>query len=98
MVLGLGSTANLDLGRPEQVQLIFDRRITRRTPGRMRTRILTQGVTPSLHVYYKNTRIKQYHKEQRALRTETTINVDADRNPRDSGEITQRVTGIGLSR
>ena len=35
---------NLDLGRPEQVRLIFDRRITRRTPGRMRTRILTQGV------------------------------------------------------
>jgi hypothetical protein len=65
---------NLDLGRPEQVQLIFARRITRRTPGRMRTRILTQGVTPSLHLYYKNTRIKQYHKEQRALRTETTIN------------------------
>jgi hypothetical protein len=27
-----------------------------------------------LHVYYKNTRIKQYHKENRALRTETTIN------------------------
>ena len=65
---------NLDLGRPDEVQLIFDRRITRRTPGRWRTRILTQGVTPSLHVYYKNTRIKQYHKEQRALRTETTIN------------------------
>jgi hypothetical protein len=65
---------NLDLGRPNEVQLIFDRRITRRTPGRMRTRILTQGVTPSPHVYYKNTRIKQYHKEQRALRTETTIN------------------------
>jgi hypothetical protein len=51
---------NLDLGRPDEVQLIFDRRITRRTPGPMRTRILTQGVTPSLHVYYKNTRIKQY--------------------------------------
>jgi hypothetical protein len=65
---------NLDLGRPDEVQLIFDRRITRRTPGRLRTRILTQGVTPSLHVYYKSTRIKQYHKEQRALRTETTIN------------------------
>jgi hypothetical protein len=65
---------NLDLGRPEQVQLIFDRRITRRTPGRMRARILTQGVTPSLHVSYKNTRIKQHHKEQRALRTETTVN------------------------
>ena len=65
---------NLDLGRLDEVQLIFDRRITRRTSGRLRTRILTQGVTPSLHVYYKSTRIKQYHKEQRALRTETTIN------------------------
>ena len=65
---------NLDLGRPEEVQLIFNRRITRATPGRFRTRILTQDVTPSLHVYYKSARIKQYHKEQRALRTETTIN------------------------
>ena len=65
---------NLDLGRPEQVQLIFKRRVQRNTPGRFRTRILTQDVTPSLHVYYKNTRIKQYHKEGRALRTETTIN------------------------
>ena len=27
-----------------------------------------------MNVYYKNTRIKQYHKESRALRTETTIN------------------------
>jgi len=52
---------NLDLARPEEVQLIFNR--TRRTPGRFRTRILTQDVTPSLNVYYKNTRINQYHKE-----------------------------------
>src|SRR5690349_17370768 len=29
---------NLDLGRPSQVQLIFDRRINKRTPGRFRTR------------------------------------------------------------
>ncbi|HEX8787921.1 MAG TPA: hypothetical protein VF793_17170, partial [Telluria sp.] len=65
---------NLDLGRPEQVQLIFHRTITRRTPGPFRTRIVTQDVTPSLNVSYKHTRIKQYHKENRALRTETTIN------------------------
>jgi hypothetical protein len=65
---------NLDIGRPDQVQLIFGRRVTRRTPGRFRTRILTEGVTPSLHVDYKRSRIKQYHKEGRALRTETTIN------------------------
>jgi hypothetical protein len=65
---------NLDLGRPEEVRLIFNRRISRRTPGQFRTRIVTQDVTPSLNVYYKNTRIKQYHKENKALRTETTIN------------------------
>jgi hypothetical protein len=65
---------NLDLGRPDQVQLIFERRLTRRTPGRFRTRVITEGVIPSLHVDYKKSRIKQYHKEGRALRTETTIN------------------------
>ena len=65
---------NLDIGRPDQVQLIFERRVTKRTPGRFRTRVLTDGVIPSLHVDYKSTKIKQYHKEGRALRTETTIN------------------------
>jgi len=71
---------NVDLGRPSQVQLIFDRRVSRRTPGKFRTRVITDGVVPSLHVDYKNSRIKQYHKEGRALRTETTIN-----NTRDFG-------------
>jgi hypothetical protein len=65
---------NLDLGRANQVQLIFERKLTRRTPGRFRTRVITDGVIPSLYVDYKKTRIKQYHKEGRALRTETTIN------------------------
>ena len=67
---------NIDLGRPDQVQLIFQRRMQKKTAtdGRCRTRIITEGVTPSLHVYYKNTHLKQYHKEGRALRTETTIN------------------------
>jgi hypothetical protein len=65
---------NLDLGRPDQVQLLFGRRVTRATPGRFRTRVLTDGVTPSLHLDYKHCRIKQYHKEGQALRTETTIN------------------------
>jgi hypothetical protein len=65
---------NLDLGRPDQVQLIFERRVSRRTPGRFRTRVVTEGVVPSLHIDYKHSRIKQYFKERRALRTETTIN------------------------
>lgn len=69
---------NLDLGRPDQVQLIFDRRITSRTPSRFRTRVITAGVTPTLHIDYKHSRIKQYHKEGIALRTETTINDTRD--------------------
>ena len=65
---------NLDLGRPSKVSLIFQRRITKRTPGTFHSRVITQGVIPSLHVSYKATKIKQYFKEERALRTETTIN------------------------
>ena len=65
---------DLDIGRPKQVQLIFDRCVTKATPGPFRTRVITDGVVPSLHIDYKGTRIKQYHKEGRALHTETTIN------------------------
>ena len=73
---------NLDLGRPDRVGLIFDRQIRRRgkrpTPGRFRTRVITEGVTPSLHIDYKHNKIKQYHKLGVALRTETTINDSYD--------------------
>lgn len=73
---------NLDIGRPDRVSLIFNRRICTRgprpTPGRFRTRVFTNGVDPSLHVEYKHTRVKQYHKEGIALRTETTINDTRD--------------------
>jgi hypothetical protein len=73
---------NIDIGRPSQVSLVFNRRIhsgkKRPTPGRFRTRVITEEVTPSLHVDYKHTTIKQYHKEGRALRTETTINNSYD--------------------
>ena len=65
---------NIDLGRPSKVSLIFNRRINKRTPGTFHTRVVTQGVIPSLHVSYKFSKIKQYFKEGRALRTETTIN------------------------
>ena len=73
---------NLSLGRPDQVGLIFARRIhagrKQRTPGVFRTRIIDSGVTPSLPVDYKHATIKQYHKESVALRTETTINDPGD--------------------
>ena len=73
-----GIRENLDVGRPKQVQLIFDRWVTKATHGRFRTRVITDGVIPSLPIDYKGTRIKQYHKEGQALRTETTINNTRD--------------------
>ncbi len=40
--------------------------------------MITDGVTPSLHADYKHATIKQYHKEGRALRTQTTSNDSRD--------------------
>jgi hypothetical protein len=51
----------------------FWRPVTRRTPGAFRTRVLTRGVDPALHCYYKSSRLKQYFKEGVALRTELVI-------------------------
>jgi len=69
---------NVDLGRPDRLQLVFGRRVTKATPGRFRTRVIQTGVHPSLHVEYKSCHLKQYFKAQRALRTETTINNTGD--------------------
>ena len=69
---------NLDIGRPDKVALIFERRIPRKSPALFRTRVLTEGVIPALHFYYKTVHVKQYFKEGRALRTETTINNTRD--------------------
>jgi hypothetical protein len=66
---------HLDLGRPERLQLIFNRRFPRpRGQPAARTRVLSQDVDPSLQVSHRNTRVKQYWKLDRALRTETTFN------------------------
>jgi hypothetical protein len=64
---------HLDVGRPSSVALIFDKRVTAKTPGTFRTRVITDGVDPQISCYYRSSRIKQYFKEHRALRTETVI-------------------------
>jgi hypothetical protein len=69
---------NLDLGRPDRVQLIFDRVVTKKTPGEFRTRVIQEGVHPSLHIQYKNFDLKQYFKEGRGCRKEGTFS-----NPND---------------
>jgi hypothetical protein len=72
---------NLDLGRPDRVSLLFATRPRRNTrpPGLgYKTRVITVGVAPSLHVEFKHSHVKQYFKDYRALRTETTINDPLD--------------------
>jgi hypothetical protein len=64
---------HLDVGRPDMVALTFGRRINARTPGTFRTKVITEGVDPQLSCYYRSSRLKQYFKEHRALRTETVI-------------------------
>jgi hypothetical protein len=65
---------HLDLGRPDQISLLFERRVSKRTPGIFRTRVITDGVNPNIQATFKHSALKQYFKEGRALRTETTIN------------------------
>jgi hypothetical protein len=70
---------NLDIGRPDQVELVFtskhERRGRPRThPLTFKTRVITRGVQVTVNAFYKHSRIKQYLKDGRALRIETVIN------------------------
>jgi Transposase DDE domain len=48
----------LVLGRPDRVALVFGRKVTRRTPGRFHTKVITRGVDPALQVHYKRSKVK----------------------------------------
>jgi hypothetical protein len=87
----------LDLGRPDKVQIVFDRTITSRTPGRFQTKVITTGVQPVIQAHYKHSKVKQYFKEGRALRTETTINdpYDFAINRTLTAETWQQLRSIG---
>src|SRR5262249_41308344 len=77
---------NMDLGRPENVELLFRRgyrggRPTSPPPGGgFKTKIDRYCDLITLNVFYKNSRLKQYLKDGVALRIETVVN-----NPRDLG-------------
>jgi hypothetical protein len=79
---------HLDLGRPEKLQLIFPRRVNRKTKSRYRTRVITEHVMPALWIDFKSSHIHQYFKECRGIRTEFTIN-----NTRDFG-IGRRIVNL----
>jgi Carboxylesterase family len=71
---------NMDLGRPENVELLFRRgqRLGRPTippaGGGFKTKIDRYCDLVTLNVSYKNSRLKQYLKDGVALRVETVVN------------------------
>jgi hypothetical protein len=75
---------NMDLGRPENVELLFRRGQRGGRPalppahGGFKTKIDRHCDLVTLNVFYKNSRLKQYLKDGVALRIETVVN-----NPRD---------------
>jgi hypothetical protein len=73
---------NLDLGRPDQIEVIFGRQIRngpkRATPGMFKTKVVTRGVDVTVNAFYQHSRIKQYLKDGRAFRIETVINSPTD--------------------
>ncbi|HEX9541233.1 MAG TPA: hypothetical protein VGA04_23965 [Streptosporangiaceae bacterium] len=75
---------NMDLGRPENVELLFRRGQPRGRPaippagGGFRTAIDRYCHLVTVNVFYKNSRLKQYLKDGVALRIETVINAPGD--------------------
>lgn len=69
---------NLGTGRPDELKIIFGRRIQKNTPGEFATKVVTRGTEVTLNVFYKSSRLKQYLKEGRALRIETVVNDPTD--------------------
>src|SRR5664280_1100859 len=74
---------NLDVGRPDSVELIFTGHRGRR--GRLpkveqvfKTKVVTRDTLVTVNAFYKHSRIKQYLKDGRALRIETVINSPTD--------------------
>ena len=75
---------NMDLGRPENVELLFRRgqRLGRPTippaGGGFKTKIDRYCDLVTVNVFYKNSRLKQYLKDGVALRIETVVNDPKD--------------------
>lgn len=74
---------NMDLGRPENAELLFRRGQKRGKPsgpppGGFRTTIDQHCELVTMNVFYKHSRLKQYLKDGIALRIETVVNSPDD--------------------
>jgi hypothetical protein len=95
-------TDNLNLGRPDTMEIIFNRQVRtgpqRATQGEFKTKVITRGTEVTVNAFYKHSRIKQYLKDGRALRVETVINdaydIGCQRRLHNLGELQARARAI----
>ena len=71
-------TDNLDIDRPQQMQIIFGRRAATGPIGGYRSRLLRSGDEVTLNAYFRHSRVKSYLKCGRAFRIETVVNDTGD--------------------
>ena len=74
---------NLDLGRPEHVEILFKRSPRGRKPkdpagGTFKTAIDRSNNGVTINAFWRHSRVKQYLKDGRALRVETVVNSPDD--------------------
>jgi hypothetical protein len=73
---------NLDVGRPDSVELIFTGAHPKgRRPVlgcQPKTKVVTRDTEVTVNAFFKHSRIKQYLKDSRALRVETVVNSPTD--------------------
>ena len=84
---------NLDVGRPEEMQLIFGRRVGTPPIGGYRTRLLRSGNEVTLNAFFRHSRVKSYLKCGRAFRIETVINDTGDLGLRRGLEHLEELSG-----
>src|SRR6516164_9507980 len=65
---------NLDIGRPDNMEIVFNRQIRSTTHGVFRTAIDRDNDGIVVNAFCRHSRIKYYLKDRRALRIETVIN------------------------
>ncbi|MCA1706835.1 MAG: hypothetical protein LC808_27670 [Actinobacteria bacterium] len=71
-------TDNLDIGRPQEMQIIFGRRVRTPPAGGYRTRLLRSSDEVTLNAYFRHSRVKSYLKCGKAFRIETVVNDTGD--------------------
>jgi hypothetical protein len=69
---------NLDVGRPEEMQIVFGRKVRIAPVEGYRTRLLRSGDQVTLNAFFRHSRVKSYLKEGRAFRIETVVNDPGD--------------------